>query len=424
MAISRPFLLALLGAALLAVTGLVVHNARNTSADDSTPAAQQQPAQQATQPAAQQLTPDQTLESAFSTAKLKSASFDARLNVRFRKQAGTIALTGAFQSAGAGKMPKVAVQLRTHVPGSSDVRGSFVTTGDKAWFVGSGTAYRVPQNAWDLVVKARKSGGGGQASTPLPVNPKTWLRNVKSEGTTTIHGVKTEHVSASIDAAAAIRDLVKVAQQTGESQALPAGFEKRVDKFVKRADFDVYVGKDDHVLRRFTGNLRLAIPGSGPIVLRVNVDLTKVGEPQRIEAPSGARTGLPDTGFGQLSRVVLSGIAGIAGADANAVRAATANGPRRFSRAFDQHRKIVLFFGQGGSDDQATALAVQSATRGAHVVVIGDTVGNVDAYGKLVQRLGVDHAPAIVLVDRRGRARLLEGYVDSGVLRQAIADAR
>jgi hypothetical protein len=423
MAISRPFLLALLGAALLAVTGVVVHNARTSSADNSTPAAQQQPAQQATQPAAQQASPDQTLEAAFSTSKLKSATFAAKLDIRFRRQASAIALNGAFETTGPNTVPKAAVRLRVHAAGGQDLRAGFVSTGDKAWFTSAGTAYRVPQSAWDLVVKARKS-GGGQGQAQLPLNPQTWLRDVKSEGTTKVDGVETDHVSASIDAPAAIRDLLKVAQQSGQSGSLPAGFEKRVNKLVKGAHFDAYVGKDDHLLRRFSGVLRLAIPGSGPLAVRLSVNLSKVGKPQRIEAPTGARTGLPDNGFGQLSRGVLGGIAGIAGADVSAVRAATANGPRRFERAFDQHRKIVLFFGQGGSDDQATALAVQSATRGAHVVVIGDTVGNVDAYGKLVQRLGVDHAPAIVLVDRRGRARLLEGYVDSGVLRQAIADAR
>src|SRR6188472_2576271 len=111
MAISRPFLLALLGAALLAVTGLVVHNARSSSADDSTPAAQQ-PAQQATQPAAQQATPDQTLEAAFSSAKLKSATFAAKLDFNFRHRTGGIALNGAFESTGSHSVPKAAVQLR------------------------------------------------------------------------------------------------------------------------------------------------------------------------------------------------------------------------------------------------------------------------------------------------------------------------
>jgi hypothetical protein len=424
MAISRPFLLALVGAALLAVTGVVVQNARNSSADDSAPAAQQSQPSQATQPAAQQASPDQTLEAAFSAAKLKSASFAAKLTIHFRHHAGTIGLVGAFERTGSGSVPKAAVHLHTHAAGENDVNAGFVTTSDKAWFSASGRAYRVPQNAWNLVIKARKGGSGGQAQTPLPVNPKTWLRDVKSEGTANVDGVETQHVSASVDASAAIRDLLKVAQQSGESRALPAAFEKRVDKLVKRAHFDVYVGKDDHLLRRFTGNLRLAIPGSGPLDARLNVDLTKVGKRQRIEPPAKASTGLPDTGFGQLSRGVLAGIAGLAGADPTAVRAATANGPRRFKRAFDQHRKIVLFFGQGGSDDRATASAVQSATGGAHVVVIGDTVSNVDAYGKLVQRLGVDHAPAIVVVDRKGKARLLEGFVDTGVLRQAIADAR
>jgi thioredoxin-related protein len=48
----------------------------------------------------------------------------------------------------------------------------------------------------------------------------------------------------------------------------------------------------------------------------------------------------------------------------------------------------------------------------------------VDRYGKLVQDLGVSETPSIVIIDSSGKARLIEGYVDSDTLTQAVADAR
>jgi thioredoxin-related protein len=46
------------------------------------------------------------------------------------------------------------------------------------------------------------------------------------------------------------------------------------------------------------------------------------------------------------------------------------------------------------------------------------------SYGELVENLGVSQAPAIVFINRRGRASLVEGYVDGQSLAQVIADAR
>ena len=42
----------------------------------------------------------------------------------------------------------------------------------------------------------------------------------------------------------------------------------------------------------------------------------------------------------------------------------------------------------------------------------------------LARDLGVSQTPSIVIIDRRGKARLIEGYVDSDTLTQAVADAR
>ena len=89
------------------------------------------------------------------------------------------------------------------------------------------------------------------------------------------------------------------------------------------------------------------------------------------------------------------------------------------------HRRALLFFRQDqGLDDRATAEAVRALDRRTNLLVLSDDVRNADRYGKLVEDLGVTRAPSIVLVDRQGKARLIEGYVDSQSLLQAASDAR
>ncbi len=58
------------------------------------------------------------------------------------------------------------------------------------------------------------------------------------------------------------------------------------------------------------------------------------------------------------------------------------------------------------------------------LVVFTDDVANTERYGQLVENLGVTQAPAIVYIDRRGTASLVEGYVDGPSLAQVIADRR
>ena len=46
------------------------------------------------------------------------------------------------------------------------------------------------------------------------------------------------------------------------------------------------------------------------------------------------------------------------------------------------------------------------------------------ASGAIVQDVGVNQGPSIVIIDRRGKSRLIEGYIDSRALAQEVADAR
>jgi hypothetical protein len=102
--------------------------------------------------------------------------------------------------------------------------------------------------------------------------------------------------------------------------------------------------------------------------------------------------------------------------------------PARAARALEQGRVIaVLFTLEEAADDSATRAALRSLKTGpgkSRVAVFSDSIANVGRYSRLVGGLGISQVPSIVIVDSERQARLLEGYVDAGTLRQSVADAQ
>jgi thioredoxin-related protein len=85
---------------------------------------------------------------------------------------------------------------------------------------------------------------------------------------------------------------------------------------------------------------------------------------------------------------------------------------------------VIFFRNPRGLDDRAVSRAVERVRSASNVVVLSDRVDAVENYGKLVEDLGVSQTPSIVLIDSAGEARLIEGFIDSNSLLQAVADAR
>jgi hypothetical protein len=414
MAISRPFLLAVVGAVLLGATVLAVQNARDSAGSDAAPAAIQAdaapaPAQTSTSDAAG------TLKSAFDLSDVESGRFAAKLSFRARAVAARFGVTGTFDAAGEG-LPKFDVRARISVARRT-LRGGLVSLGDKAYFVHGDSGWRVPGEVWNPLVQKASAGGAAQAKVPIALHPDTWVRDVKSEGTESVGGVQTEHISARVDPQAVINDLRSAAG--GEASQLPKA--AAIDRAVKSADFDVWVGQDDHVLRRLSGELVLA--GRGHVNL--DVRLSDINKPQQIEAPAHVRSRAPTGAFGQLAQGIVGGINGVTGEQSASLEALTSPNPRRAARAVRQHRQVVILFRNSrGLDDRAMAAVVREVDRRTKALVLTDHVDTVERYGKIVEDLGVSQTPSVVIIDRSGRAQLIEGYVDSDTLTQAVADAR
>ena len=102
--------------------------------------------------------------------------------------------------------------------------------------------------------------------------------------------------------------------------------------------------------------------------------------------------------------------------------------PRDVARALNSNKVVVLFFYEpAASDDQATRAAVravQSAGGGAgRVALFQDVVARISDYRRVVGSLGISQSPAMVVIDRNRTAQLLQGYLDSGTIKQTVRDA-
>ena len=100
--------------------------------------------------------------------------------------------------------------------------------------------------------------------------------------------------------------------------------------------------------------------------------------------------------------------------------------PDNVARALNSDKVVVLFFYEpAASDDQATLAAVRAvrSAGGSGVALFQDTVSHISDYRRLVGSLGISQTPVMVVIDHNRHAALLQGYLDSGTIRQTVRDA-
>ena len=99
--------------------------------------------------------------------------------------------------------------------------------------------------------------------------------------------------------------------------------------------------------------------------------------------------------------------------------------PADVAKALDRRQVVVLFFYEpAGADDQATRAAVRAVrSAGGRVRLFSDTVAHISNYRRAVGGLGISQTPAMVVIDKHRNARLFEGFLDAGTIRQSVRDA-
>jgi hypothetical protein len=426
MAISRPLLLALLGAVLLAATFVSVQNARNSASGEAVPAAQQtQPEKPPAAQAESAASPADTLKAAL-PGKINGAAFELQAKFAGGAESVKVGLSGAFERGAANDIPALDLDADVNALGQS-FQGGFVAVDAKAYFTQGDDAWEVPAEAWDPVVQAVADGAVAKQPLPFEFHPETWVRGAETVGEEELDGIDTTHVSAAVDVEAMARDLTSAAPGNAAQLRQP----KQLAGLVERAEFNAWVGSDQ-VLRRLTAQLVFDVPerlrGAGqPARGRIDfaLNLSRVNKPQNIEAPTRARDGLPPGKFGRFVQGFTAGLSGVMGGEPVSLAALSTDNPQKAARAVQAGRKVVIFFrNPRGLDDRAVAGSVREVERSSNAVVLTDHVDAVERYGKLVEDLGVSQTPSLVLIDSAGDARLIEGFIDSESLTQAVADAR
>lgn len=85
---------------------------------------------------------------------------------------------------------------------------------------------------------------------------------------------------------------------------------------------------------------------------------------------------------------------------------------------------VVFFFSRpGAADDTGTRQAVRALDSRPHVLVVRAGLQDLTAFRPVLSGAGVSQVPAVVVAHAGKPARLIEGYVDPGTLRQTVADA-
>jgi hypothetical protein len=92
--------------------------------------------------------------------------------------------------------------------------------------------------------------------------------------------------------------------------------------------------------------------------------------------------------------------------------------------ALDRGDAVVFFFSRpGAADDTGTRGAVNALRGEDRVTVVTAGLNELTAYRPVLSGAGVSQVPAVVVAHAGKPARLLQGYVDGGTLRQTVADA-
>ncbi|MGH2984344.1 MAG: hypothetical protein ACRDK5_08830 [Solirubrobacterales bacterium] len=257
--------------------------------------------------------PHQVLQDTFNNEQsIDSGSFDLSLKVDAEgDQGGTFegSLGGPFQSQ-EGKFPQFDLNADINLDTSAqDFSGSagLTSTGEGAFVSFQDTDYEVPQELFDqfstsyeqLQQQSQSQGDqGNNFLNSLGIDPTNWLTDLSNEGTEDVDGTETVHISGQADVPRLVEDIKKIAQNAPNvgQQVTPQqlGQLDQLTSIIKSADFDVYSGESDNLLRKLDANLELTPPAGtagspDSVTLEVSLTISDVNEPQTISAPTGAQ---------------------------------------------------------------------------------------------------------------------------------------
>ena len=173
----------------------------------------------------------------------------------------------------------------------ADGRDAFVDTGDGVYRLGD------EQNG-----ALTASAGAVSKGIELPLG--RWIESAERKDGDRLDGVDVDHVSARLDAVAALRDIFGAASAAGAAVPdLSGANAAKLDDAIDSATLDLWAGREDRLLRRL--RVRLSFGAKVPDGLRerlgdfvggriaFDVDLSRLNRPVRVETPESVAGTLP-----------------------------------------------------------------------------------------------------------------------------------
>ena len=183
--------------------------------------------------------------------------------------------------------------------------GAIVVAGEQGYIKLGSTGYKLPAAISEVLVAPAREAKNGLTKTAAMfyINPQDWQMNARVLGEEEVAGEPTVKLTADILVNVALSDLAKlvdfltlihVTQALGLPTEITPKMRAAFLRSVKDVSGVVWVGKDDHVLRkaRVTGKMvvskrdRKTLLGLRGGTLDATVNVSEVGDPQEISAPT------------------------------------------------------------------------------------------------------------------------------------------
>lgn len=205
-------------------------------------------------------------------------------------------------------LPKLDLDVAIEAQGAGQaIQAGVLSTGDRLFVKFAGAFYEQPPEQVARTNRELAREGDSEQGTfaDLGLDARKWVVDAEVVGEEEIGGVATEHVKGTLDVEAAMTDVNGLAKRSAGTlsdagqAAKPLGKREiaRLAKSVEDPSFDVYVGKDDGIVRRISLTVDLEVPerdrkrvgGVTSASVRLSAQLADVGGDQRVEAPRGSR---------------------------------------------------------------------------------------------------------------------------------------
>lgn len=147
-----------------------------------------------------------------------------------------------------GGLP-VAKIAYTQIAGPRQATVTFISTGTKAYAEVNGKAYELPPESTALVRQAASGIGGSGGLEQFEID--SWVEDPVATDGGQVGGARTDRVSAELDVVAAANGLLGLVRQLGRNAPRIEGDQaKQLEDAVDSSSFEVWSGRDDHLLRR------------------------------------------------------------------------------------------------------------------------------------------------------------------------------